>query len=112
MKYLETNEEELVLLVDRAWRSAGIQLAPTRGPREYWLSVAKDLIRDIRAESETIVVTVGIATDRVIEWAAIHGVSAIEPYAVPLGVLAALATRRILAGQDHEERRRHGERDD
>jgi hypothetical protein len=112
MKYLDTNEDELVLLVDRAWRSAGLPIAPTRGAGEYWLSVVKDLIKDIRAQSETTVVTVGFATDKAIEWAAMHGMSGIEPYAIPLGVLAALATKRILAGQGRDESRQHDEQDD
>jgi hypothetical protein len=112
MKYLDANEDELILLVDRAWRFAGIHAVPTRGVTEYWRLVCEDIIKDIRTQGEMLVVTVGITSDRVMEWGAMHGVSAIEPYAVPLGVLTALATRRLLNGPRRHGRERDGGRQD
>jgi hypothetical protein len=105
---IDDDDEVLVLLLERAWRAVGQSLPPTRGAKEYWRSIAIDLLEDIRTQGETIVVTVGIVADRALEWAAHNGVPAVEPYAVPLGVLTALATRRLLSGPRQGASKRDG----
>jgi hypothetical protein len=100
-EYMGTSEDELELLLQRAWSQAGLYGVPTRGSgREFWRSLREELLgRAVREKESVSVMTAMVAAD-VVQWAGEQGIS-VDHYSYPIGLLVAWVTIAALKRGNH-----------
>jgi hypothetical protein len=97
-QHLGMQEDELELLLQRAWSQAGLIPVPTRGAgRQFWRSVREDLLTRAVHEKESVSVMTAMVAGDAMQWVGEKFPEMpIDHYSYPVGLLVAWVTAAAL----------------
>jgi hypothetical protein len=104
-QHLGMPEDELELLLQRAWSQAGLYSVPTRGSsRQFWRSVREDILTRAVHEKESVSVMTAMVAGDAMQWVGekFPGMP-IDHYSYPVGLLVAWVTAAALKRRDDSD---------